>query len=47
MLKIASTVGLANENLEQGGQRVPVENWDEKKPTQKSRKDQKTAKSKK
>ncbi len=47
MLKTALAVGLANENLEQGDQGVQVENWDEKKPAQKSHKGQKTAKSKK
>ncbi len=47
MLKTASPVGLANKNLEQGGQEVQVENWDEKKPAQKSCKGQKMAKSKK
>ena len=40
-------VGVENKNLEQNGQGVQVENWDEKKSTQKSRKGQKTAKSKK
>ena len=47
MLKIASVVGLANENTERGGQKIQVENQDEKKPTQKSRKSQQMAKSKK
>ncbi len=50
MLKTASVVGPANENLKQSGQRILVENWDKKELVQKSRKDQKgqkTAKSKK
>ncbi len=47
MLKTALIVGLANENLEQSGQEIQVENQDEKEPRQKSCKGQKTAKSKK
>ena len=49
MLKITSVVGSA-ENPEQGGQGIQVEDQGEKKPAQKSRKDQKgqkMAKSKK
>ncbi len=47
ILKTVLVVGPANKNLEQGGQGIQVENRDEKEPTQKSRKGQKTAKSKK
>ncbi len=50
MLKTSSAVGLTNENLEQGGQGIQVEDQGEKEPAQKSRKGQKgqkTAKSKK
>ncbi len=47
MLKTTSAVGPANENLEQGGQGVQVENQDEKEPAQKNCKGQKTTKSKK
>ncbi len=41
MLKTALAVGPASKNLEQGGQKVQVENRDEKEPAQKSRKGQK------
>ncbi len=44
MLKTASVIGPANENSEQGGQRVRVENRNEKELVQKSCKGQKTAK---
>ncbi len=47
MLKTASTAGSASENLEQGGQGVQVKDWNKKELAQKSRKGQKTAKSKK
>ena len=47
MLKTALLAGPANEHPEQGGQKVWIENQDEKKPIQKSCKAQKTAKSKK
>ena len=53
MLKITSAAGPAasvevrNGNPEKGSQRVQVEDQGEKKPTQKSCKDQKMAKSKK
>ncbi len=47
MLKTASLVGSASENPEQSGQGIQVEDQGEKKPAQKSRKGQKTAKSKK
>ncbi len=46
MLKTTSAAG-PTENLEQGGQRIQVENQDEKEPAQKSRKGQETAKLKK
>ncbi len=51
MLKTISAVSPEDENLEQGNQRIHIENGDEKKPAQKSckgqLKGQKTAKSKK
>ncbi len=47
MLKTTLAVGPANKNPEQDNQEVPVENRDEEELAQKSRKSQKTAKSKK
>ena len=47
MLKTVLIVGLVNNNFKQDGQRIQVENWSKKEPVQKSRKGQKTAKSKK
>ncbi len=46
MLKKTSVVG-PTEKPEQGGQRIQMEDQDKKEPVQKSRKGQKTAKSKK
>ncbi len=46
MLKTTSVAGPA-ENADQGGQKIQVEDQDEKEPAQKSRKGQKMAKSKK
>lgn len=40
MLK-TSIVGPKDENLEQGGQRIQVKNWDEKEPVQKNRQEKK------
>ena len=47
MLKTALVTDPINKNLEQGGQEIEVEDQSKKEPTQKSRKGQKTAKSKK